>query len=162
MRGFYKLAEEVLTDYFWKAEYGQIGPLPGATPTKSDQIRPNPTEFDQIDRIYQKSKSDQIRPNPTESDWSRPNPTESDQIRPNLTKSDQIQDNPTVRFGRSSFWEGTYKFFEAKVEISKKIQDFFKGQVRSGFFAKNLLQKSWWLFIKYFLEEIAPKNYIWP
>ena len=70
-----------------------LGPLPEATPTKSDQIRPNPIDSDQIrpiptnsdnvsltnsDQIYQKSKSDQIRPNPA-----------------NLTKSDQIRLNPT-------------------------------------------------------------------
>ena len=61
------------------------GPLPEATPTKSDQIQTSPT------------KSDQIRPNPTDSHQFRPILTDSDQFRPiptkftrnqNLTKSD--------------------------------------------------------------------------
>ena len=53
-------------------------PIPGATPTESDQIRPNPT------------KSDQVRPRPTESDQIRP----SDRVQPNPTKFTKNQ-NPT-------------------------------------------------------------------
>ena len=51
------------------------GPLPEATPTKSDQIRPlwpNPTKSDRSDQIRSNStaltKSDQIQQNPVESD----------------------------------------------------------------------------------------------
>ena len=43
----------------------------------------------------------------------RPNQTKSDEIptkftkNQNPTKSDQYRQNPTVEFGRYSFWEGT-------------------------------------------------------
>ena len=53
------------------------GPLPEATLTKSDQIRPNPTKF-----------------------TSNQNPTKSDRIWPNLTESDRIRPNPTKSDGR--------------------------------------------------------------
>ena len=62
-------------------------PIPGATPTESDQIRPNPTEFT---TTQNPTKSDRIWPNPTKSDQVRPNPTKSDQFRQSPTKSDRI------------------------------------------------------------------------
>ena len=71
----------------WKNSHQSMqGPLPEASPTESDQIRPNPTESDQIP-----TESNRIWLNPTESDQIWLNPTESDQIRPIPTKSDQIR-----------------------------------------------------------------------
>ena len=101
------------------------GPFPGATPTKSDWVRPNPTKFDRVRQSP--TKCDRIPPSPTKSDhiWPsltdsdqirtksdqiRPNPTKSDLIRSNPTKSDQIRQSPTkygqVRLGQGSLWEG--------------------------------------------------------
>ena len=73
--------------------------------TKSDRIRPNPTEFGcvrpnpiECDWLYQKSKSDRIqpsRPNLTKSDRADQIPTKSDRIY-QKSKSDQILPNTTV------------------------------------------------------------------
>ena len=74
--------------------------------TKSDRVRPRPTESDGIQQ--NPTKFDQIRPNPTEYDLIRPSTTKSDQDRPSTTKSDRIRRTLTVRFSRGSFWEGIY------------------------------------------------------
>ena len=81
-----------------------VGPLPRATPTESDQvrpnlpmikIRPNPTESNQV--WPEPTKSDWIRANPTESDQVRLNQSESDRIRPSLTESKRIRSKIKIR-----------------------------------------------------------------
>ena len=72
-RSYWRATQPSLTkvDYqYFHAVYYKfyciVGPLPGATQTEFDQIRPNPT------------KSDRFRPKPTESDLVRPNKAKSE------------------------------------------------------------------------------------